>query len=162
MKKYLVLITALLSLAATSIGVKAAAVGGVYSAGNTNLALGQVYLTSLTLVNTNTTTAFVRLFDAPYVLTNVLAAYVTRAEAASEVVTEWIDVFGNTNSITNQVLSSTLTTNAASTNFYPLAYSVLVNTNTTLQVDFTTPLFFQNGLHLSNNATLGITANVLR
>ena len=141
-----------------SLSVNAQVVSGVWAAGNTNLALGQLNLTSLTLVNTNTATQIVRLYDAPYVLTNVLAAYVSRSVSAADVVTTWIDIGGNTNSWTNSVVSSTLTTNAASTNFYPVAYSVLVNTNTTLQVDFTTPIRFQNGLHLSNSAALGITA----
>ena len=155
MKKILL---GILALVAITLSVNAQVASGTWAAGNTNLVVGQVNLTSLTLVNTNTTVNTVKLFDAPLSLYWTNSAYVTRSESASTVITTNIDYFGLTNKFTNTVLVSTLTTNAAATNLYPIGFSVLLNTNSTYTIEFPVPLRFQNGINMSNTATVSVTA----
>jgi hypothetical protein len=113
-----------------------------------------VAVQSIIFNNPNSAAVTVALFDtASTNLTYTLGAYTNQVPSVGTTVLTWTNVLGRTESSTNTTVTYTPTLVAASTNNYPKIISYIVNTNSTVTFTPATPLFFNNGIAVTNSAT---------
>lgn len=132
-----------------------------YSAANTAsyVNTNSLQLLSLTIQNTNLTTdATITFFDMPFTnITYTLAAYTNTYPTTASITNYYTNYFGvlNTNIFLSQVWSNVAV--SASTNLYPLMFSIIVKSNTTPTIDASYRCLF--GLGFTNSASVSVTAN---
>lgn len=108
----------------------------------------------------NNNTSF-KLIDSPTTtLTNIIGAYSTVTQYATNYVATYTNFFGVTNAWTNLALVSLTNTVTAQTNNFPVRADLAASTNNTIILN-NVSYFFQQGLTITNtgagNATLSIT-----
>lgn len=146
MKKLLFSLLAAVSL--SSYG--ATAIVDNLEATNTVVVSTPLVLDSITLYSTNTVPTVVRLIDGD--LTTVTAAWTNYTTYTTNLVREYVNTLGTTNTTTNSLLYVQAEPHAAATNATtPIATIVVPANGEVLTFTPTIPIIFTDQLNLSNN-----------
>jgi hypothetical protein len=166
MKKYIV---SLLALAATTVVVNASSFSLTSAANTLTNVLGTVVSGPVKILQVSVTTGAQGLTNAPFydmvtnsqvnIFTYTNAAYTNQVSYPTNLVWTYTDFWTHVTSLTNLVLVDIVSTNAATTNFYPvrLALSAAAGTTYTVSGNF----YFMNGMWFTNTSQGTVTLTVL-
>lgn len=151
-------IISIIALTVLGINLQAAVISSNFTANINQVVPAPARINKITATSTSTNIAVLTFYDAPYTnLTFVTAAYsYVLISAPGTYVDTYTNVFGTVEHWTNTVVRSTLTTNAAATNTYPVMFQMVIPTNTTSSFTPTTRLFTGYGLTVTNNMPANI------
>ncbi len=124
----------------------------------TQVVAGGLKTSQFIFSNTNTTAnATFTVFDAPTaVTTNVIPAYTNVTyTTVSSITNAYTNYFGVVNSNVYSAITHATNSVAATTNTYPVMFSEIVPSNSTMTVDFAQR--FQSGVTVSNTAGGSVT-----
>jgi hypothetical protein len=128
--------------------------------GLTNLTTTGAGIFRITVTSVNAAAQTVTLYDTPATnLTYTVGAYTNTSLVSATVVSTVIDILGNTNNFTNNVIYRTNAVVAASTNNYKTLTTVVIPAGTTYTYTPAIPLNALQGITASHSAT-GLTTVV--
>ena len=160
--KHLFKILTIASLVLFTQSLKADVVSAAYASGTNNLKAAAIQLKGLTLANGTGSAITVALFDAPSTgFTYVAAAYTSAGYYQTNVVTTYTNIQGATFTNTLSYTVPYTTSVAQTTNNYSTITRITVPANTTTVWAPSTQLNVNDGLLVTNNGTITVTADYL-